>query len=43
MVFYKRIRRVFFVDVIPKAPSGKILRKGFKEKLAAGFFDTPQC
>ncbi|KAG4378581.1 hypothetical protein GLYMA_17G064600v4 [Glycine max] len=28
VVFYKRIGRVFFTDSIPKAPSGKILRKG---------------
>ncbi|KAK9097886.1 hypothetical protein Syun_024931 [Stephania yunnanensis] len=37
VVFYKRINRVFFVDSIPKAPSGKILRKDLKAKLAAGF------
>ncbi|MED6196662.1 4-coumarate--CoA ligase 1 [Stylosanthes scabra] len=29
VVFYKRINKVFFVDSIPKAPSGKILRKAF--------------
>ncbi|MQL82879.1 hypothetical protein Taro_015355 [Colocasia esculenta] len=40
VVFYKRLHRVFFVESIPKAPSGKILRKGLKEKLAAGFADT---
>ncbi|KAF9686303.1 hypothetical protein SADUNF_Sadunf03G0144800 [Salix dunnii] len=36
VIYYKRIRRVFFVEVIPKAPSGKILRKNLKERLAAG-------
>lgn len=37
VVFYKRVNRVFFIDVIPKSPSGKILRKELKAKLAAGF------
>ncbi|KAL6977722.1 4-coumarate--CoA ligase 1 [Sarracenia purpurea var. burkii] len=37
VVFYKRINRVFFVDTIPKAPSGKILRKDLRARLAAGF------
>ncbi|KAI8570078.1 hypothetical protein RHMOL_Rhmol01G0005300 [Rhododendron molle] len=37
VVFYKRINRVFFTDSIPKAPSGKILRKDLRAKLAAGF------
>ncbi|XP_077216025.1 4-coumarate--CoA ligase 2-like [Tasmannia lanceolata] len=37
VIFYKRISRVFFVDAIPKAPSGKILRKDLRAKLAAGF------
>ncbi|XP_077238291.1 4-coumarate--CoA ligase 2-like [Tasmannia lanceolata] len=37
VVFYKRISRVFFVDAIPKGPSGKILRKDLRAKLAAGF------
>ncbi|CAL5328519.1 unnamed protein product [Camellia sinensis] len=37
VVFYKRINRVFFADSIPKAPSGKILRKDLRAKLAAGF------
>ncbi|XP_058067945.1 4-coumarate--CoA ligase 2-like [Magnolia sinica] len=37
VVFYKKIHRVFFVDAIPKAPSGKILRKDLRAKLAAGF------
>lgn len=33
VVFYKRVHRVFFVDTIPKAPSGKILRKDLRAKL----------
>nr|QGX89945.1 4-coumarateCoA ligase [Betula alnoides] len=37
VVFYKRISRVFFIDVVPKSPSGKILRKELRAKLAAGF------
>ncbi|KAL6584597.1 4-coumarate--CoA ligase 1 [Orobanche minor] len=37
VVFYKRINRVFFVDAIPKSPSGKILRKDLRARLAAGF------
>ncbi|KAI4355876.1 hypothetical protein L6164_004605 [Bauhinia variegata] len=36
VVFYKRINRVFFIDAIPKSPSGKILRKDLRAKLAAG-------
>ncbi|XP_041019086.1 4-coumarate--CoA ligase 2-like isoform X1 [Juglans microcarpa x Juglans regia] len=36
VVFYKRINRVFFTDAIPKAPSGKIIRKDLKARLAAG-------
>ncbi|KAI3820619.1 hypothetical protein L1987_08167 [Smallanthus sonchifolius] len=36
VVFYKRIKRVFFVESIPKSPSGKILRKDLRAKLAAG-------
>ncbi|XP_061361735.1 4-coumarate:CoA ligase 1-like isoform X1 [Gastrolobium bilobum] len=36
VVFYKRISRVFFVGSIPKAPSGKILRKDLRARLAAG-------
>ncbi|KAL8456869.1 hypothetical protein ACS0TY_034923 [Phlomoides rotata] len=35
VVFYKRINRVFFVDTIPKSPSGKILRKDLRARLAA--------
>lgn len=37
VVFYKRIGRVFFTEAIPKAPTGKILRKDLRAKLAAGF------
>nr|AFU90743.1 4-coumarate:coenzyme A ligase [Punica granatum] len=36
VVFYKRINRVFFTEAIPKAPSGKILRKYLRAKLASG-------
>ncbi|KAM0942820.1 putative acid--thiol ligase [Dioscorea sansibarensis] len=36
VVFYKRIYKVFFSEAIPKAPSGKILRKDLRAKLAAG-------
>nr|WCF44269.1 4-coumarate--CoA ligase 1 [Vaccinium corymbosum] len=36
VVYYKRIKRVFFSDSIPKAPSGKILRKDLRARLAAG-------
>nr|GEW31404.1 4-coumarate--CoA ligase 2 [Tanacetum cinerariifolium] len=36
VVFYKRINRVFFIESIPKSPSGKILRKDLRAKLAAG-------
>ncbi|KAG6649128.1 hypothetical protein CIPAW_07G191300 [Carya illinoinensis] len=35
VVYYKRINRVFFTDSIPKAPSGKIIRKDLKARLAA--------
>ncbi|XP_047325501.1 4-coumarate--CoA ligase 1-like [Impatiens glandulifera] len=38
VVFYKRIGKVFFVDSIPKAPSGKILRKDLRARLVAGHF-----
>ncbi|CAN0862864.1 4-coumarate--CoA ligase 1 [Linum grandiflorum] len=37
VVFYKRISRVFFRETIPKAPSGKILRKNLRAELANGF------
>ncbi|KAL3529017.1 hypothetical protein ACH5RR_008339 [Cinchona calisaya] len=36
VVFYKRINRVFFVDAIPKSPTGKILRKDLRARLATG-------
>lgn len=37
VVFYKRLNRVFFIEAIPKSPSGKILRKDLRAKLATGF------
>ncbi|GLJ38419.1 hypothetical protein SUGI_0782340 [Cryptomeria japonica] len=33
VVFYKRIRKVYFVPQIPRSPSGKILRKSLKSAL----------
>ncbi|KAL0561927.1 hypothetical protein IC582_002372 [Cucumis melo] len=39
VVFYKRLKRVFFVNAIPKAPSGKILRKELRAKLALGAYN----
>ncbi|XP_076924618.1 4-coumarate--CoA ligase 2-like [Bidens hawaiensis] len=33
VVYYKRIKRVFFVDTIPKSQPGKILRKDLRAKL----------
>ncbi|XP_051114045.1 4-coumarate--CoA ligase 2-like [Andrographis paniculata] len=33
VIFYKRINRVFFIEAIPKSPSGKILRKDLRAKL----------
>ncbi|KAM3204351.1 4-coumarate-CoA ligase 2 [Capsicum annuum] len=36
VIFYKRIKKIFFVDAIPKSPSGKILRKDLKARLAVG-------
>ncbi|KAH6830435.1 4-coumarate:CoA ligase 3 [Perilla frutescens var. hirtella] len=35
VVFYKRLHKVYFVHAIPKSPSGKILRKDLRAKLAA--------
>jgi 4-coumarate--CoA ligase len=35
VVFYKRLYKVYFVHAIPKSPSGKILRKDLRAKLAA--------
>ncbi|KAI4320107.1 hypothetical protein MLD38_033619 [Melastoma candidum] len=35
VVFYKRLHRVCFVHAIPKSPSGKILRKELRAKIAA--------
>lgn len=35
VVFYKRIHRVLFIEAIPKAPSGKILRKDLRAKVNA--------
>ncbi|KAJ1704127.1 hypothetical protein LUZ63_003906 [Rhynchospora breviuscula] len=35
VIFYKRINKVFFTEAIPKNPSGKILRKDLRAKLAA--------
>lgn len=36
VIFYKRIKKVFFVDAVPKSPSGKILRKNLRARLEAG-------
>lgn len=33
VVSYKRINRVFFTDDIPKAPTGKILRKSLRSRI----------
>ncbi|VFQ66817.1 unnamed protein product [Cuscuta campestris] len=35
VIFYKRIRNVFFVEAVPKSPSGKILRKNLRARLEA--------
>ncbi|CAN7047094.1 unnamed protein product [Brassica oleracea var. botrytis] len=39
VVHYKRIKMVFFTDSIPKAPSGKILRKDLRARLANGLMN----
>ncbi|XAR71532.1 Trans-feruloyl-CoA synthase [Bertholletia excelsa] len=35
VVFYKKLHKVYFVHAIPKSPSGKILRKDLRAKLAS--------
>ncbi|XP_078151141.1 4-coumarate--CoA ligase 2-like [Carex rostrata] len=35
VVFYKRLHKVYFIHAIPKSPTGKILRKDLRAKLAA--------
>ncbi|KAK7312150.1 hypothetical protein VNO77_35802 [Canavalia gladiata] len=40
VVFYKRLHRVYFVHAIPKSPSGKILRKELRAKLATTMHTT---
>ncbi|XP_052186664.1 4-coumarate--CoA ligase 2-like [Diospyros lotus] len=35
VVFYKKLHKVYFVNAIPKSPSGKILRKDLRAKLSA--------
>lgn len=35
VVFYKRLHKIYFVHSIPKSPSGKILRKDLRAKLAS--------
>ena len=39
VIFYKKLKRVFFVNAIPKAPSGKILRKEIRANLASGAYN----
>ncbi|XP_018489274.2 4-coumarate--CoA ligase 4-like [Raphanus sativus] len=39
VVHYKRIKMVFFTDFIPKAPSGKILRKDLRSRLSNGLMN----
>nr|ALM23512.1 4-coumarate-CoA ligase 2 [Ziziphus jujuba] len=34
VVFYKRLHKVYFVHAVPKSPSGRILRKDLRAKLA---------
>ncbi|KAJ7518665.1 hypothetical protein O6H91_20G002800 [Diphasiastrum complanatum] len=48
VVFYKKLQTVYFVDTIPKNPSGKILRKDLRSRLKiAGLWPatlvTPKC
>ncbi|CAD6265317.1 unnamed protein product [Miscanthus lutarioriparius] len=43
VVFYKRLHKIFFVEAILKAPSGKILRKDLRAKLASGFSNGSSC
>ena len=43
VVFYKRLHKIFLVEAIPKAPSGKILRKDLRAKLASGFSNGSSC
>ncbi|KAK8713266.1 hypothetical protein V6N13_148488 [Hibiscus sabdariffa] len=41
VVFYKRLHKVHFVHAIPKSPSGKILRKDLRAKLATADTQIP--
>ncbi|XP_022719877.1 4-coumarate--CoA ligase 2-like [Durio zibethinus] len=41
VVYYKRLHKVHFVNAIPKSPSGKILRKDLRAKLAATVTTQP--
>eukprot|EP00249_Psilotum_nudum_P013693 c24460_g3_i1 orf=611-2299(+) len=34
VVFYKKLHQVIFVEMIPRSPSGKILRKDLRQRLA---------
>lgn len=33
---YKKVRKVVFVEAIPRSPAGKVLRRLLKNSLAAG-------
>ncbi|KAF6148611.1 hypothetical protein GIB67_042570 [Kingdonia uniflora] len=35
VVFYKKLHKVYFIHAIPKSPTGKILRKDLRAKLAS--------